>query len=90
MNKAFDKTVISTLPEFIEDYNNSCGEAAKVDIDEIIKSQTLNVRLRIYALRRLGIEKSADLAQILNVSIRTVYNNRSTDPKSVSTDIKNM
>ncbi|MDE5812953.1 MAG: hypothetical protein K2H72_01575, partial [Muribaculaceae bacterium] len=88
LNKAFDKTVISTFPEYIEDYNNYCGEAAKVDIEEIKKSQTLNVRLRIYALRRLGIEKSADLAQILNVSIRTVYNNRSTDPKSASTDLK--
>ena len=89
LNKAFDKTVISTFPEFIEDYNNSCGEAARVDIEEIVKTQTLNVRLRIYALRRLGIEKSADLAQILNVSIRTVYNNRSTDPKSASTEAKN-
>lgn len=89
LNKAFDKTVISTFPEFIEDYNKSCGESARVDTEEIVKSQTLNIRLRIYALRRLGIEKSADLAQILNVSIRTVYNNRSTDPKSTSTDIKN-
>ena len=89
LNRAFDKTVISTFPEFIEDYNKSCGESARVDREEILKSQTLNVRLRIYALRRLGIEKSADLAQILNVSIRTVYNNRSTDPKSTSTDPKN-
>ena len=89
LNKAFDKTVISTFPEFIEDFNNSCGDTARVDIDEIVKSQTLNVRLRIYALRRLGIEKSADLAQILNVSIRTVYNNRATDPKNTPTDPEN-
>ncbi len=82
LNKAFDKTIVSTFPEFIDDYNNSCGEDAKVDVEAIKKSQTLNVRLRIYALRRLGIEKSSDLAQILNVSIRTVYNNRSTDPKN--------
>ena len=82
LNSAFDRTVISTFPEFIDDYNKSCGEGAKVDREEILKTGTLNVRLRIYALRRLGIEKSADLAQILNVSIRTVYNNRSTDPKN--------
>ncbi len=82
LNKAFDKTVISTFPEFIEEYNKNCAEGDEVDIDAIKKSQTLNVRLRIYALRRLGVEKSADLAQILNVSIRTVYNNRSTDPKT--------
>lgn len=82
LNKAFDKTVVSTFPDFIEDYNKSCGEDSTVDIETIKKTQTLNVRLRIYALRRLGIEKSADLAQILNVSIRTVYNNRSTDPKN--------
>lgn len=77
----FDKTVLSIFPNFIEDYNEASAPDVKVDKVAIEKSGVLNMRLRIYALRRLGIEKSADIAQMLNVSIRTVYNNRSTDPK---------
>lgn len=77
----FDKTVLSIFPNFIDDYNEASAPDVKVDKAAIEKSGILNMRLRIYALRRLGIEKSADIAQMLNVSIRTVYNNRSTDPK---------
>lgn len=77
----FDKTILSIFPDFIDDYNEASAPDVKVDKEAIEKSGTLNMRLRIYALRRLGIEKSADIAQMLNVSIRTVYNNRSTDPK---------
>ena len=78
---SFDKTVLSIFPNFIDDYNEASAPDVKVDKAAIEKSGVLNMRLRIYALRRLGIEKSADIAQMLNVSIRTVYNNRSTDPK---------
>ncbi len=77
----FDKTILSIFPNFIDDYNEASAPDVKVDKAAIEKSGVLNMRLRIYALRRLGIEKSADIAQMLNVSIRTVYNNRSTDPK---------
>ncbi len=80
--KEFDRMVLSIFPDFLSEYNKSCGEGDAVDEAAINKSQTLNMRLRIYALRKLGIEKSAELAQMLNVSIRTVYNNRSTDPKN--------
>ena len=78
---SFDKTVLSIFPNFIDDYNEASSPDVKVDKAAIEKSGVLNMRLRIYALRRLGSEKSADIAQMLNVSIRTVYNNRSTDPK---------
>lgn len=77
----FDKTILSIFPDFIDDYNEASPDDVKVDKTSIEKSGALNMRLRIYALRRLGVEKSADIAQMLNVSIRTVYNNRSTDPK---------
>ena len=75
---AFDRTVLSIFPDFVEEFNASAPEENKVNADSIIKSQTLNTRLRIHALRRLGVEKSADIARMLNVSIRTVYNNRNT------------
>lgn len=77
--ESFDKTVLSIYPDFIEEYNKSAGEDGKVSAEAIAKTKTLNTKLRIYALRRLGISKSAEIAEMLNVSIRTVYNNRTSN-----------
>ena len=74
--ESFDKTILSLFPDIVEEYNKSATDENRVDSDAVAKSGTLNTRLRIHALRRLGITKSADIAQMLNVSIRTVYNNR--------------
>lgn len=72
----FDKTVLSIYPDFIEEYNKTAAEDSTFSAETIAKTKTLNTRLRIYALRRLGITKSAEIAEMLNISIRTVYNNR--------------
>ena len=77
--ESFDKTVLSIYPDFIEDYNKSVPEESRVSAESVIKTKTLNTKLRIYALRRLGISKSAEIAEMLNVSIRTVYNNRTSN-----------
>ena len=74
--ESFDKTVLSIYPDFVEDYNKTVGDDNRVSPESIAKTKTLNTKLRIYALRRLGISKSAEIAEMLNVSIRTVYNNR--------------
>lgn len=74
---AFDHTMLSIFPDFVNDYNEVSPPDMQVDPELINKSRTLNTRMRIFALRRLGVEKSADIAKMLNVSIRTVYNNRS-------------
>lgn len=74
--ESFDKTVLSIYPDFIEDYNRTAPEDSTFSPETIAKTKTLNTRLRIYALRRLGITKSAEIAEMLNISIRTVYNNR--------------
>ena len=63
----------------MEYYNKTAGEEAYVSPESIAKTKTLNTKLRIYALRRLGINKSAEIAEMLNVSIRTVYNNRTNE-----------
>lgn len=73
---AFDHTVLSLYPDFISDYNKTVAEDQQIDPEPLLRSRSLNTRLRISALNRLGIEKSADIARILNISIRTVYNNR--------------
>lgn len=72
----FDKAVLSIFPDFIEEYNSTVGEDDKVSRQSTMKTGILNTKLRIHALRRLGISKSADIAKMLNLSIRTVYNNR--------------
>lgn len=77
--ESFDKTVLSIYPDFIEEYNKSVPEENRVSAESIAKAKTLNTKLRIYALRRLGISKSAEIAEMLNVSIRTVYNNRTSN-----------
>ncbi len=74
--ESFDKTVLSIYPDFIEEYNKTASEDSRVSAESITKTKTLNTKLRIFALRRLGISKSAEIAEMLNVSIRTVYNNR--------------
>lgn len=75
--ESFDKTVLSIYPDFIEEYNASVNPENRVSPETFAKTSSLNTKLRIYALRRLGISKSADIAKMLNVSIRTVYNNKS-------------
>lgn len=74
--ESFDKTILSLFPDIVDEYNESATEENRVAPDVVAKSGALNTRLRIHALRRLGITKSADIAQMLNISIRTVYNNR--------------
>lgn len=73
--KHFDQTVLSIFPNFFKEYNDSVKDEFKVaDINE--GKGELNTRMRIYALKRLGMDKSSDIAEMLNISIRTVYNNR--------------
>lgn len=74
--EGFDHTVLSIFPNFIEEYNKTVSESSRFSPEAIASSKALNTKLRIYALRRLGISKSAEIAEMLNVSIRTVYNNR--------------
>lgn len=75
--ESFDKTVLSLFPDLVDDYNAGADDDNKLSAASVAKTRSLNTRLRIHALRRLGVSKSADIAQMLNVSIRTVYNNRS-------------
>ena len=71
----FDAMVLSIFPDFVEEYRQSTGDDTG---DAGVATKTLNTRMRIHALRRLGVTKSADIARMLNISIRTVYNNKTT------------
>ncbi len=73
---SFDSMVLSLFPDLIEDYNRVASPENQASAETVRKTKTLNTRLRIYALMRLGVSKSSDIATMLNVSIRTVYNNK--------------
>lgn len=80
-NEGFDKMVLSIFPDFFQEYNAAVDDEGASDHEASghDKTKILTTRQRIHALRRLGVDKSADIARMLNVSIRTVYNNRTPD-----------
>lgn len=70
-----DKTLLSVIPDFMTEYNKTAPADQQMTSEDLRKS-SLNTRMRIFGLQKLGIEKSAEIAKMLNISIRTVYNNR--------------
>ena len=69
----FDNIFLGLYPNFISDFN----ALLKKDEQIIPKSgHLLNTELRIYALLRLGITDSAQIASFLRCSITTIYNYR--------------
>lgn len=69
----FDRTFLSLFPTFVEDFN-----ALLLPEEAIVpkKEGTLNTELRIYALIRLGITDSEQIAKFLRYSLTTIYNYR--------------
>lgn len=70
-----DKTILSVFPDFMDEYNSTAPDDQRMTKEDL-ENATLSTRMRIYGLKKLGIEKSGEIAQMLNISIRTVYNNR--------------
>ena len=69
----FDKTFLSLFPTFVEDFNKLLMP------EEVIipkKKGCLNTELRIFALIRLGITDSDNIAKFLRYSLTTIYNYR--------------
>ncbi len=69
----FDSVFLNIYPTFVEDFN-----ALLLPDEQITPKSTelLNTELRIFALIRLGITDSANIANFLRYSLRTVYNYR--------------
>ena len=66
----FDEVFLKLFPTFIHDVN----KMVKQDVRYILKpGQLLNTELRILALIRLGVEENEKMAQVLGVSINTIY-----------------
>ncbi len=71
--QVFDTTFLSLYPDFVDEFNSLLREDCRI---ELKKGELLNTELRIFALIRLGIENSAEIAQLLRYSPNTIYNYR--------------
>ncbi len=69
----FDRAFLKLYPKFVEQFNALLREDARI---ELKKGKLLNTELRIFALIRLGITQSSDIASMLRYSVNTIYNYR--------------
>ena len=70
----FDMAFLDIFPDFVDRFNDLLLPDKKITLK---KGELLNTELRIFAMIRLGINESAQIAELLHYSIRTVYNYRS-------------
>ena len=70
----FDSAFLHLFPNFVESLNDLLlpDEQIVLKPDEL-----LNTELRIFALIRLGIKDSSQIAELLHYSVNTIYNYRS-------------
>lgn len=71
--QSFDQTFLSIFPSFIQDFNSLLRPEEQLVIPE---KNRLTTELRIFALIRLGITESEEIASFLRYSVKTIYNYR--------------
>ena len=69
--RKFDETFLALYPDFVEQFNALLQEDARIPLR---KDERLNTELRIFALIRLGVDDSKEIASILHYSVSTIYN----------------
>lgn len=69
----FDATFLSLFPQFVADFNTLLHPDEQFALPQ---QGHLSTELRIFALIRLGITDSEDIAHFLRLSVKTVYNYR--------------
>ena len=70
----FDATFLGVFPDFVNQLNGLLREEARIEQD--LPPGKLSNELRIFALIRLGVTESAQIARFLKKSPSTVYNYR--------------
>jgi hypothetical protein len=70
----FDATFLGVFPDFVNQLNGLLREDARIGAD--LPPGKLSNELRIFALIRLGVTESAQIARFLKKSPSTVYNYR--------------
>jgi DNA-binding CsgD family transcriptional regulator len=71
--KNFDATFLNIYPDFVKQLNDLLLPEERILLK---KGDLLNTELRIFALIRLGISDSANIAKLLRYSVNTIYNYR--------------
>ena len=72
--KRFDEAFLNLYPSFVTEFNTLLKEDMQIVIK---KPKTLTTELRIFALIRLGVKDSSEIAALLYYTPRTIYNYRS-------------
>ena len=80
----FDKAFLELYPSFVDDFNALLQEDGRIRLKT---PNTLTTELRTFALIRLGVKGTADIAGLLFLSPQTIYNCRSvTKNKAINKD----
>jgi hypothetical protein len=80
----FDKAFIELYPTFVEEFNALLTEDGRIQQKS---PTTLTTEQRTFALIRLGVKNTADIAGLLFLSPQTIYNCRSvTKNKAINKD----
>lgn len=69
----FDTAFLHLFPDFVKKFNTILQDNEHIVLK---KDELLNTELRIFALIRLGIEDSSQIAEFLRYSVNTIYNYR--------------
>ncbi len=69
----FDRAFLTLFPTFVADFNRLLTGEGQIRLK---KGELLNPELRIFALIRLGISESSQIATFLRYSPQTIYNYR--------------
>lgn len=72
--KDFDEAFLELHPKFVEGFNDLLPEEERIVPK---KGEKLSTELRIFALIRMGMTDTAQIAHFLNYSMPTIYNYRS-------------
>lgn len=69
----FDTAFLNLFPDFVDKFNDLLQPDERIVLR---KGELLNTELRIFALIRLGIDDSSQIAEFLRYSVNTIYNYR--------------
>ncbi len=69
----FDTAFLHLFPDFVDEFNDLLQPEERIVLR---KGELLNTELRIFALIRLGIDDSSQIAEFLRYSVNTIYNYR--------------
>lgn len=66
----FDDIFLKLFPSFVSDFQNLFADESRAQLK---KGELLNTEMRLFALYRLGIQDSNQIASFLELSVATVY-----------------